>query len=198
MSVAGISTNYSSYDQYNTSALSPKQMEKQFESLGSALESGDMATAKSILTTMQQNTPSGAKPAGNNQISSDMEKLSSAINSGDQKSAQDAYNSIKSNISQMKQSADQSEMPPGQSRGGQGQVQGKSASSSGSSESSSISNKYYDKMDANKDGKVTYDEEMKYKLKHQNETDKDQHARAAANQATGTNKSVGTIIDTTV
>ncbi len=53
-------------------------------------------------------------------------------------------------------------------------------------------------MEANKDGKVTYDEETKYKLKHANETDKDRNAQAAANQATDTNQPVGTIIDATV
>ena len=139
MSVSGISSNYNSYDQYNTAKLSPGQMQKQFESLGSALSSGDMTTAKSILTTMQQNAPSGANSAGSNQISSDMEKLSSAINSGDQQSALDAYNSIKSNISQMKQSARPSGMPPGQARGGQGQAPGKSVSSSSSNTSSTSS-----------------------------------------------------------
>lgn len=139
MSVSGISSNYNSYDQDNTAKLSPGQMQKQFESLGSALSSGDMTTAKSILTTMQQNAPSGANSAGSNQISSDMEKLSSAINSGDQQSALDAYNSIKSNISQMKQSARPSGMPSGQAQGGHGQAPGKSVSSSSSSNTSSTS-----------------------------------------------------------
>lgn len=200
MSISGISSNVSSYDQYNTSMLSPKQMEKQFESLGSALESGDMTAAKSILTTMQRNAPSGTKSGGNDQMSSDLEKLSSAISSGDQQSALDAYNNVKSNLSQMKQSVDKSGMPSGQRQGGNGQGRSESVSGSSvsSSSSSTASSKYYDKMDANKDGKVTNDEETKYKLNHPNEADTDQNTKTATTQATATKQTVGTIIDTTV
>jgi hypothetical protein len=194
MSVSGISTS-SSYDQYNSQRLSPQEMEKQFESLGSALESGDMTTAKSIQATMQQNAPSGAKSGGDDQMSSDMQKLSSAISSGDQKSALAAYNNIKSKVSQMKQSAEQSGISSGQGQGGQGRGGGGSVSgSSKSSSSSGASNKYYDKMDANKDGKVTYEEEMKYKLNHPDDAGKDKNSKTTTTQ-TDIQQLVGTIIN---
>jgi hypothetical protein len=199
MSVSGISSTSSSYDQYNSQRLSPQEMEKQFESLGSALESGDMTTAKSILTTIQQNTPCGAKSGGNDQMGSDMQGLSSAISAGDQQSALAAYNNIKSKVSQMKQSAEQPGMPSGQGQGGQGRGQGGAVSgSSNSSSSSGVSNKYYDKMDANKDGKVTYDEETKYRLNHPNDADKnnDKNSKTTRTQTADINQSVGTIIDT--
>jgi hypothetical protein len=62
-----------------------------------------------------------------------------------------------------------------------------------SSSSSESTGKVYDKKDTNKDGKVSYQEEMAYEQKHPAEVKKS----AVNMQADNVKELVGTIIDTT-
>lgn len=129
-----------------------------FENLGSALESGNLSDAKKALEELQKNAPKNASNASN-PMSQKMEALTKAIDSGDVKSAQDAYADIKKTMAQ-RPAGRPSGPPPGGAppSGGAGKTSG--------TEKSSSSNKTYDKMDADKDGTVSWKEEQDYAQKH--------------------------------
>jgi hypothetical protein len=78
--------------------------------------------------------------------------------------------------------------------GGGAAPAGGAAQSTSSSESTSSSNKIYDKKDTNKDGTVSYSEELQYALKYPEETeDKDTEASQSTYDQQGkmqTNSSV--------
>jgi ribosomal protein S20 len=134
------------------------KIKQSFNNLDSALESGNLDDAKTALAEIQKNAPKQASDSSN-PMSQKMEALSKAIDSGDVKAAQDAYADIKKTMSQ-RPSGRPSGPPPGGAppSGGAGKTSG--------TEASSKSNKTYDKMDANKDGKVSAQEEMNYLQKH--------------------------------
>jgi soluble cytochrome b562 len=128
------------------------KIKQSFENLGSALESGNLSDAKTALADLQKNAPKKARDSSN-PMSQKMDALSKAIDSGDVKAAQAAYADIKQTTSQRPAGR-----PSGAPPGGAGKTSG--------TEGSSSSNKTYDKMDANKDGIVSWKEEQDYAQKH--------------------------------
>ena len=151
------------------------KMKQLFQSLGSALDSGNLSDAKNALTQLQKNAPANSSD-GNNPISAKVEKLSKAIESGDLKAAKDAYADIKKTMSQG---------PPNQARAGASP--GGSKQSSGANGTSS--KKEYDKKDLNEDGVVSAEEEIVYDLKNPGEVKK---------SSTVVKKDSGPLVDTTV
>jgi hypothetical protein len=98
--------------------------------------------------------------AGANPISEDMDSLGKALVSGDLKAAQDAYAKIQEKISQGP--------PAGQSGG----ARKTSASGAGAKTDS----REYDKKDINKDGTVSLEEEMAYRLNHLEDENQNQES----------------------
>ena len=151
-----------------TQAMS--KMKKSFEELGSALDSGDLSSAKVVLTEMKKNAP--AQSRGDNPMSQKMDAPTKAVESGDVKAAQQAYADVKKTMAQRPSTGGGMISAQGAERGGQragGAAPAKPSSgqkSSGASGSSSTSTKTYDKKDANKDGTVSTMEEIEYDLEH--------------------------------
>ena len=135
------------------------KIKESFENLGSALESGNLSDAKTALEDLQKNAPKQSSGASN-PMSQKMEALSEAIDSGDLKAAQAAYADIKQAMSQRHAGGRPSGPPPG------GAPPSGGAGETSSTENSSSSNKVYDKMDANKDGTVSWKEQRDYLQKH--------------------------------
>jgi iron uptake system EfeUOB component EfeO/EfeM len=69
-----------------------------FDSIGSALESGDLSSAKTALTEFQKYAPPNSGNQGN-PMDKQMNSLASAIESGDLSSAKSAYSDIKTAMS---------------------------------------------------------------------------------------------------
>ena len=143
------------------------EMKKSLEELGSAVESGDLSSAKNLLTQMQKNAPA---QSSDNPMSQKMDALSKAVESGDVKAAQQAYADVKKTLTQRPPAGGTTPSPQGAARGGQhpsgAAPSGGQKSSGSTSSSSSSSTKTYDKKDANKDGTVSTMEEIEYDLKH--------------------------------
>ena len=143
------------------------RMKQTFEKLGSALQSGDLSSAKDVVAQMKKNAP--AQGGGNDPMSQKMDALSKAIDSGDVKAAQQAYSDIKKSMTQGPGAGGAMAGFRGAARGGQrpsGAPHGGGQKPSGASGSSSSSNKTYDKKDTNQDGTVSAMEEIEYDLKH--------------------------------
>ncbi len=136
------------------------KVKQAFQDLGKALESGNLSDAKEALAQLQKSAPAQASK-GDAPLNAKMEALSKAVGSGDLKAAQDAYTDIKKTVSERPAASGGSAggPPPGGAPPGGA---GKSSSAGGSSSS----NKVYDKMDANKDGTVSWQEEQDYYQKH--------------------------------
>ncbi len=130
------------------------KIKQSFDNLGRALESGNLSDAKKALTELQKNAPKQASNASN-PVSQKMEALNKAIDSGDVKAAQDAYAGIKQTMSQ-RPAGRPSGPPPG------GMPPSDGSGKISSTEDGSSSNKVYDAKDANKDGKVSAQEEQAY------------------------------------
>ena len=148
------------------------KMKQSFEDLGSALESGDLSSAKDVLAQMKKNAP--ARGGGDNPMSQKMDALSKAVESGDVKAAQQAYADIKKTMAQAPGAGGAMAGSRGAARGGQrpggtppaGGQKPSGASGSSASSSSASSSKTYDAKDTNQDGTVSTMEEIKYSLKH--------------------------------
>lgn len=138
------------------------QMKQNFDDLGSALSSGNLDDAKKAFAKLQKNAPSG----GNGKNPSEIDDLKKALDSGDLKGAQEAYSKIQDKMSQ----------GPPAGAPAKGVVQSEPvdtvqlSSAKSDSQTSSTDSKTYDKMDLNKDGKVTAMETMEYNLAHANDT----------------------------
>lgn len=149
-----------------TSGSDPReQMKKAFDDLGSALSSGSLDDAKAAFATLQENAPN------DDNTPSEITDLKNALDSGDLQAAQQAYSQIKQKMSQGPP-AGGAPPPGGQPVAAQGGAQG-------SEESSSSTSTTYDKMDANKDGTVSAQEEFTYKLKHPGEEDTSKQSTSA-------------------
>ena len=80
------------------------QMVQNFDAVGSALQSGDLATAQSALTTFQQALPgssstSASQPFGkNSQANTDYQSLTSSLQSGNLAGAQKAFTSLQKDL----------------------------------------------------------------------------------------------------
>lgn len=143
------------------------QFKNNFDSLGSALKSGNLEDARKAYAQLQKNAPS-KKGNTDDPMSADMESLGNALESGDLDSAQEIYDNIQSKMAQAP--------PPGGSGNMKGQQTGGTTdtvdlSSSGTDTSSQSGSAIYDKKDTNKDGTVSAQEEFEYKLKHPTEMD---------------------------
>lgn len=165
MSVSGISSRLSSLQENQSNSLT--QIRKDFESLGGALQSGDLSDAKQALAQLQQDI-SYQGGSGSNPMSSDLETLDTALDSGDIEAAQKAYDSIMAKLSQGSQ---------GQAAGG---AEAKSAagnedtvtlSGDASTSQSQSGSTVFDARDTNQDGFVSFQEEIEYELKHPGDTD---------------------------
>lgn len=132
------------------------KVKKDFEALGSALDSGNLDEAKNAFSQLQKDATS--QDGKNDPVSDAIESLGTALDSGDLKSAQEDYAEIKKAMTQ--------EPPPGRPDGQPGGDRGaKGAPPAGGS---STSNKTYDPKDTNKDGTVA-EEEFEYDLAHPQE-----------------------------
>ena len=153
-----------------TQAIS--KMKQSFEELGSALESGDLSSAKDLLAQLNKNAPAGG--SGDNPMSQKMDALSKAVESGDVKAAQQAYADIKKTMAQGPGGGGAPGGSQGAARGGQrpggtppaGGQKPSGASGSSASSSTASSSKTYEAADTNKDGKVSAMEEIAYSLKN--------------------------------
>ncbi len=178
MSISGISSSVSSYQ---TNQVNPfTKIKQDFESLGSALKSGSLDDAKKAYAQLQKDAPTQSGK-GTNPMSSDIDSLGKALDSGDLKAAQEAYAKIQEKISQGP--------PAGGPKGGPGGGPGGAKNASASKADS----KTYDKKDINKDGTVSYEEEMVYSLNHPEDVNESQQNQ----EGSGNLKvSVGSVVDT--
>jgi len=133
-----------------------------FQSLGSALESGNLTDAKAALAQLQKNAPAQTNKSPDS-LAQKMEALGKAVNSGDLKAAQDAYADVKKTAPQAAPRAG------GRARGAGGPPPGGPPPSGAPVGGTPNSNKVYDKKDTNKDGKVSWQEEQDYYSKHPEE-----------------------------
>jgi len=155
MQISSVTSGASSALQGNDKFAKIKQS---FNNLGSALESGNLSDAKAALEELQKNAPKQASDPSN-PMSQKMDALSKAIDSGDLKAAQDAFADIKKTMSQ-RPAGRPSGPPPG------GAAPSGGARKTSGTQDSSSSNKVYDKMDANKDGTVSWKEKQDYAQQH--------------------------------
>ena len=143
--------------------------QQSFQSLGKALDAGNLTDAKNALAQLQANAPAQAKN-DKNPMSAKIAALNKAVESGDLEAAKKAYSDIKETMSQRPSGG-------GGRAGGAGGPQpgggappsgpGKSSETSGSSDSSKV----YDPEDTNKDGIVSWKEKQDYKLQHPEKAD---------------------------
>jgi DNA-binding FadR family transcriptional regulator len=103
-SISSISSTKPAYQNYNASNV--QQTIQDFQAIGNALQSGDVSSAQSALTTFQQalatNTNSQSttsQPFGkNSQANTDYQSLVSALQSGNLTNAQQAYTSLQKDL----------------------------------------------------------------------------------------------------
>jgi len=144
------------------------KIKQSFQALGAAIESGDLSAAKEALAGLQENAPDNS---GNRKdpIGTKIAALSEAVESGDVAASKQAYADLKESLTK-KASGD---APAGGGSGGPPAGGGAPPSGGGAPASvpskSPNSNKVYDKMDANKDGTVSWKEEQDYYRAHPNE-----------------------------
>jgi hypothetical protein len=151
------------------------KVQQDFQNLGSALESGNLADARKAFAQLQTDAPSqGASDS--NPLSSKIDSLGKALDSGDMKAAQEAYSKIKEAISQRP--------PAGGHRGGPSSEPPGDGQEPSGSRGSSQSNTTYDKKDANKDGTVSAQEEYEYDLTHPAEAKKGQQTLRGSDNTT--------------
>ena len=91
------------------------KVKQSMQDLGSALDSGSVSSAKSALSQLQSNLPTGPD-GGKGPLADKFDSLSKSLDSGDLKSAQSTYADIKQTASQRP-----SGPPPGMPAGNMGQ-----------------------------------------------------------------------------
>lgn len=165
------SVNRTSY-QPTGGADDANKMKQLFQKLGTALESGNQADAKTALAQIQKNAPAQAGQ-GSNPIGDKVAAISKAVESGDMKAAKSSFTELKAVIAQGPPQGGARPAEGGQRAGGHGSGHGGGgAKKAESSSGSSSSNTTYDKKDINKDGTVSASEELQYALQHPEETQK--------------------------
>jgi hypothetical protein len=101
-SISSVSSATNLYPATNQDDVS--QSVQDFQSIGSALQSGDLSTAQSALATFQKDLQSNSQtsasqPFGKNrQANTDYQSLTSALQSGDLSGAQKAFSSLKNDL----------------------------------------------------------------------------------------------------
>jgi hypothetical protein len=95
----------SSVSSTTTAALAPVtnqddfgQLLQDFNSVGSALQSGDVSAAQSALSTFQQNLPNTPPFGNNSQANTDYLSLVRSLDSGNLSDAQKAYASLQNDL----------------------------------------------------------------------------------------------------
>jgi hypothetical protein len=78
----------------------PGQFVNDFNAIGTAMQSGSLSTAKSALSTFQQDLPSSIHPpfGDNSQANADYQRMVNDLQSGDLSGAQKALASLKNDI----------------------------------------------------------------------------------------------------
>ena len=80
------------------------QIGQDFKAIGSALQSGDLSTARTALTTFQQDLQAASKTGAtqifgkNSQANADYKSLAAALQSGDLSAAQKAFASLQTDL----------------------------------------------------------------------------------------------------
>ena len=101
-SISAISSNTDPYriaDQQNLG-----QIGQDFKAIGSALQSGNLSTAQTALTTFQQDLQAASKTGAtqifgkNSQANTDYKSLAAALQSGDLSGAQKAFASLQTDL----------------------------------------------------------------------------------------------------
>ena len=150
---------------FNTGGTAPVQqgsnkmaaVKQAFQSLDSALQSGDLNAAKDAYALLQKNAPpSRAGDQSNNPMQQKMDTLGKALESGDLGAARSAYADIKSAMAQR----------PASTGGQGGRPAGGPMPGGGGKAVSGSNSKTYDPKDTNKDGTVSVQEELAYSLSH--------------------------------
>jgi len=104
--ISGISGLSSAANPYLTSAIQTSlgQTLKDYQAIGSALQSGNLSTAKTALTAFQHDFPAALQSAAsqpfgkNSQANMDYQNLTSALNSGNLTAAQKAFTSLQGDL----------------------------------------------------------------------------------------------------
>ena len=102
-SISSVSSATTPYNQ-TTNQGGFGQLVQNFNAIGSALQSGDLSTAQSALTTFQQSLQGGSQttasqPFGkNSQANTDYQSLTSSLQSGDLAGAQKAFASLQNDL----------------------------------------------------------------------------------------------------
>ncbi|HTB84291.1 MAG TPA: hypothetical protein VK742_11605 [Candidatus Sulfotelmatobacter sp.] len=103
-SISSVSSSSPAYQNYNAGNV--QQTVQDFQAIGNALQSSDVSSAQSALTTFQQalatNTNSQSatiQPFGkNSQANTDFQSLVSSLQSGNLNNAQQAYTSLQKDL----------------------------------------------------------------------------------------------------
>jgi hypothetical protein len=130
------------------------KVKQDFQDLGKALESGNLADAQKAFKQLQADAPSKGNKT-DDPMSAKMEALGKALDSGDLEGAKKAYADIQETISKRHAGGQPGGAPP--AGGGP-----RPAGGGGGSESTTT----YDVKDTNKDGTVSAEEEYAYELAH--------------------------------
>jgi hypothetical protein len=99
MSITNVAVNASSAQP--AWQANAEQFKQSFQSLGSALQSGDLSSAQQAFASLQQLQPSNSSSTSNldnGPLSNDWNTLSQALQSGDTKAAQAAFTQLQSDI----------------------------------------------------------------------------------------------------
>lgn len=155
-----------------------------FDDLASALQSGDLTSAKEAFAALQDNLPPRANQAGN-PLAAKIDALGQALDKGDLASARQAFADIQSSLAQRPSRGGQPSggLPPGGAPPTGGPHGGGHGGGHGTEKSgSSSTNQTYDPKDTNQDGTVSLQEELIYNLSHAQATKST--TSSAANGAT--------------
>jgi len=101
-SISSVASATSPYQTTNQSGFS--QLVQNFNAIGTALQSGDLSSAQSALTTFQQSVQgssqaTASQPFGkNSQANTDYQSLTSSLQSGNLASAQKAFTSLQKDL----------------------------------------------------------------------------------------------------
>jgi hypothetical protein len=174
MSISSISSSVNSFQTNQANVFA--QVKKDFDNLGSALESGNLSDAKKAFAQLQKDAPSQSGK-DNNPMSSAIESLGKALDSGDIQGAQEIYKKIQGMMSQGPP-AGGAEGAKGPPAGGSGDTKSSGSNINVISQSNST---VYDKRDTNKDGTVSAQEAIEYALKHPAVADNGQQILKSSN-----------------
>jgi DNA-binding FadR family transcriptional regulator len=105
-SISGISSVSAAANVYLTNALQTNlnQSVKDFQALGSALQSGNLSAAKTAFNALQKDLPAGLQAAssqpfgGNSQANTDYQNLTTALRTGDLTTAQKAFTLLQTDL----------------------------------------------------------------------------------------------------